>query len=73
MNDSLENVELPYKYYITYTANSPEGFVRGAVDVERSDPLSDFEQVEAVASLIAENNSKLSDVVIAGWQKYEQT
>jgi hypothetical protein len=58
-------------YYVTYTANTPEGFLRGAIDIHRSHPVTDFEQVKAMQDLIAEKPG-LSDVVITSWRRYEE-
>ena len=61
--------ELPYRYYVTYTALNDAGLVRGAIDITRADPVTDYAEVRLMADLIAEHGVR--DVVISNWRLYD--
>jgi len=59
------------QYYITYTANAPEGFAHGSIQIYRTSTFYNMEQVLETQKFI-EGNYNLADVVIRSWTRFER-
>lgn len=61
------------RYFVSYTANSPEGNVYGMTEVNTDQPIYDMQRLVKITERIKETSTKtLTDVMIIYWRRFEQ-